>query len=87
MESFFKSEGKRNFIYYKQDDYGNIDHPIDFNRRFLKDLATKVCINENDDAGKYLFAMQVKGDGFWLNAFKTEKEVMQFIDDNCLQLA
>lgn len=45
------------------------------------------CINENDDTGKNLFAIQVKGGGCWLNAFKTEIEAMQFIDDNSLQLA
>lgn len=55
-------------------------------KKFMEDFSTRVFINENDDAGENLFAIQVKGDGFWLNAFKTEKEAVQFINANNLQL-
>ena len=54
---------------------------------YLQDANTRVYIKPNNDTGKWLFSVVVENsDDFWLDAFDTVQEAIDYIETNGLQM-
>lgn len=48
-------------------------------KEYLSNPDTRVWINHNNEAGEWLYSVQVYGTGFWMDSFKTEKQALKYI--------
>ena len=56
-------------------------------QQYLQDANTRVYIKPNNDTGEWLFSVVVENsDDFWLDAFQTEQEAIDYINRNSLQM-
>ena len=53
--------------------------------KYISDPNTRVFINHNNDAGPWRYSVEVSGEGFWLDSFKTEKEARDYIKKHNLK--
>ena len=55
-------------------------------QRYIESRS-RVWINHNNETGAWVYAVQVCGTDFWLDAFDTEDEAKKYIQENMLVLA
>ena len=53
--------------------------------KYLEDPKTRVWINYNNEAGRWIYSVQVKGTSFWLDSFSTKKGALAYIKEHGLK--
>ena len=52
---------------------------------YINDPDTRVEIVHSNETGKWVYAVCVADDDFWLDSFETEKEALEYIAKNNLK--
>ena len=61
-------------------------------KEYIESSDTRVVVYRNNETGEWLWAVAVYDEetmitnSYWLNAFRTKREAMQFVKDNKLKL-